>query len=69
MAAKAVIWRIEQVIARISRFPDIARGVDPTGLRVFPVVPFPYLVFYTVGPDELIIRNVRHGKRRRPGEE
>jgi hypothetical protein len=41
MAAKAVIWRIEQVIARISWFPDIARGVDPMELRVFPVVPVP----------------------------
>jgi len=67
-AAKAVILRVEQVIARIARFPLIARAVDPSGVRVFPVGPFPYLVFYTVEADEVIIRNVRHGRRRRPSE-
>jgi len=61
MAAKAVLWRIEELVARISRFPNIARAVDPTGLRVFPVVPFPYLVFYTVGSDEVIIRKYAMG--------
>lgn len=68
-AAKAVILRVEQVIARIARFPNIARVIDPSGVRVFPVAPFPYLLFYTVEAHEVIIRNVRHGRRRRPSEE
>ncbi|MGH6803278.1 MAG: type II toxin-antitoxin system RelE/ParE family toxin [Methyloceanibacter sp.] len=68
-AAKAVILRVEQVIARIARFPNIARVIDPSGVRVFPVAPFPYLLFYTVEAHKVIIRNVRHGRRRRPNEE
>jgi toxin ParE1/3/4 len=68
-AAKAVTLRVEEVIARIAQFPQIARAIDQTGVRVFPVGPFPYLVFYTLEGDELIIRNVRHGRRRPPGEE
>ena len=68
-AAKAVVLRIEQVIERIAQFPHIAREIDESGVRVFPVGPFPYLVFYTVDGDGVIIRNVRHGKRKRPGEE
>jgi toxin ParE1/3/4 len=67
-AAKAVIFRVEQVIARIGQFPPIAQAIDQSGVRVFPVGPFPYLVFYTVEGDEVIIRNVRHGRRRRPAE-
>lgn len=67
-AAKAVVLRIEQVIARIADFPHIAREIDPSGVRVFPAGPFPYLVFYTVGDDGVIVRNVRHGRRKRPGE-
>lgn len=67
-AAKAVVLRVEQVIARIAQYPQIAREIDPSGVRVFPVGPFPYLIFYTVGEEEVIIRNVRHGRRRRPGD-
>ena len=67
-AAKAVIFRVEEVVGRIGRFPYIARAIDQSGVRVFPVGPFPYLVFYTVQGDEVIIRNVRHARRRRPGE-
>ena len=63
-AARAVVLRVEQVIARIAQFPYIARAIDPSGVRVFPVGPFPYLVFYTVEGDEVFIRNVRHGSRR-----
>lgn len=44
-AAKAVILRVEQVIARIAQYPQMAREIDESGVRVFPVGPFPYLVF------------------------
>jgi addiction module RelE/StbE family toxin len=65
-AAKTVILRIEQVIARIGEFPHIARAIDQSGVRVFPAGPFPYLVFYTVESDSVTIRNVRHVRRKRP---
>jgi toxin ParE1/3/4 len=67
-AAKAVVLRVEQVIAHIAQFPLMARAIDESGVRVFPVGPFPYLVFYTVDDDEVIIRNVRHGRRGRSQE-
>jgi toxin ParE1/3/4 len=65
-AAKAVVARIEEVFERIKDFPEIARVADASGIRIFPVRPFPYLVFYIIEQDEIIIRNVRHGARRRP---
>ncbi len=43
-AARAVVLRVEQPIARIAQFPHIARAIDQSGVRVFPVGPFPYLV-------------------------
>lgn len=64
-AADAVILRVEQLIARIADFPLIAHTIDDSDIRVFPVNPFPYLVFYTVDGDDVTIRNVRHGRRRR----
>ena len=65
-AAKAVVLRIEQVVARLAQFPHMAGTTGASGNRVFPALPFPYLVFYTVEGEELIIRNIRHGRRRRP---
>lgn len=29
----------------------------------------PYLVFYTIADDTLVVRNVRHAARRRPPED
>ena len=65
-AAKAVVLRIEQVTARLGRFPHMGARSRGSGVRVFPALPFPYLVFYTVRGEEVIIRNIRHGSRRRP---
>lgn len=64
-AARAVVQRIEEIFARIRRFPEIARPVDKSGIRIFPVRPFPYLVLYSVEQDEIVVRNVRHEARRR----
>jgi addiction module RelE/StbE family toxin len=64
-AANAVVLRVEQLVTRIAEFPLIAHTVEDSEIRIFPVTPFPYLVFYTVDGDDVIIRNVRHGKRSR----
>jgi addiction module RelE/StbE family toxin len=65
-AARAVISRIQKVIDRVGEFPEMASAVDKSSVRVFPVPPFPFLVFYTVGREEVTIRNVRYAGRMRP---
>ena len=65
-AARLVRFRVEGLIERIFEFPFIAPALNDTGARVFPVRPFPFLVFYTVGKREVIIRNVRYAGRMRP---
>ena len=64
-AARAVVFRIEQVIARIGQFPRMAHTIGLSEVRIFPVRPFSYLIFYTIEKDEVIVRNVRHSTRRR----
>jgi len=66
VAAQLVRARAEEVIERIFEFPLIAPASNDAGIRVFPVRPFPYIIFYTVGKREVIIRNVRHAGRMRP---
>ena len=64
-AAHAVVNRIKHIIQRIGDFPNIARPMNELGVRIFPVPVFPYLIFYTVGRGEVIIRNIRHAGRNR----
>jgi toxin ParE1/3/4 len=59
-----------RVQARIKTFVDLlpshpligGRTDDPT-IRRLVVTPYPYLVFYEVGDDEIIIHNIRHSAR------
>ena len=45
VAARLVRARVEEVIERIFEFPFIAPAVNDAGVRVFPIRPFPYLIF------------------------
>jgi plasmid stabilization system protein ParE len=36
------------------------------GVRVFPIVTFPYLIYYHVTNDALEVIHVRHGRRDAP---
>jgi toxin ParE1/3/4 len=44
----------------------MGRMTDQPGVRVLPVVRYPYLIFYTVvdESDEVRILRIRHGRRR-----
>jgi plasmid stabilization system protein ParE len=44
-AAKTVVIRIEQVVARLARFPHMAGTTGGSGIRVFPALPSPTWFF------------------------
>ncbi len=65
-AAAAIGQQIERVVAWLTESPRMGYRIDETSLRMLPVGRYPYLIFYTVEDDEVVIRNVRHAARRRP---
>lgn len=68
-AAAAVVERIKAVANLLQDFPEAGHLTDEPGVRMFPTVRYPYLVFYTVNPAdaEIVILHVRHGaQERRP---
>ena len=67
-AATAVADRIKRTITNFAEFPLMAQAADEPGARMMPVGRYPFLVFYTVNNDELVILHVRHGARLRPWE-
>ncbi|MBW7972292.1 type II toxin-antitoxin system RelE/ParE family toxin [Bradyrhizobium sp. BR 10289] len=67
-AAAAVVERIKAVASLLQDFPEAGHLTDEPGVRMFPTVRYPYLVFYTINTSdaEVVILHVRHGAQERP---
>ena len=68
-AAAAVAERIRRTIANLAEFPLMGQAADEPGTRMMPVGRYPFLIFYAVRNDEIVILHVRHGARLRPWED
>jgi toxin ParE1/3/4 len=64
-AAAAVKSRIKRRIELLGRFPYSARMSTRPGVRVAPIVRYPYLIFYAVDEtaQEVQILRIRHSAR------
>ncbi|MEQ1672783.1 MAG: type II toxin-antitoxin system RelE/ParE family toxin [Hyphomicrobium sp.] len=65
-AATTVISAIRDTARLIGEYPGIGRSTDIDDVKVLPVVRYPYLVYHTVQPNEVVIVHVRHGSRAGP---
>jgi plasmid stabilization system protein ParE len=65
-AALKVSVTILATIDRVAAFPRTAVETDRPGVKMAPVLPYRYLIFFSVADDTLIIRNVRHSARQKP---
>ena len=66
-AAVAVETRIRAVVARIANYPESARRVlQRPGIRVSPLVRYPYKIFYLVTPEAVEILHIHHSSRQAP---
>jgi len=63
-AAQRVKSRIKMDAEMLGDFPFMARSTGKAGVRVLTVTPYPYLIFYTVRNDGVLILHIRHGARR-----
>ena len=66
LAADEVGAIMRATIARLADFPRMAFETDVPDVRVAPVLPYRYLIFYSVHDDSLVIRDVRHTARKWP---
>jgi toxin ParE1/3/4 len=63
-AAVAVKARVDQTVAALADFPEMAQSTDEPGVRKMPIGRYPYLIYYAIEEDEVVILHVRHGARR-----
>ena len=60
-----IAGRIQQVVARISGAPESGRPVaQRPAVRVVPLLPFRYNLFYAIRGDTIRIVHIRHTSRR-----
>lgn len=63
--AAALEKRIRDVINHIAAYPEAApQVIQRPGMRVFPLIRYPYKIFYRVLGDRVRILHIRHSSRR-----
>lgn len=66
--AAAVAERIKRLTDLLEEFPLAGHDTDEAGVRMVPLVRYPFLIFYTVDGAYVVILHVRHAARLRPWE-
>jgi len=61
--ARRVQSRVQTFIELLADHPFIGARTDDPSIRRLPIPPYPYLIFYEVVGDEVIIHTVRHAAR------
>jgi plasmid stabilization system protein ParE len=63
-AAERVRGRIEGLIGALADFPYQRTPTDAPGIRRLVATPLPYLVFYRIKGETVVVLHIRHGRRR-----
>jgi plasmid stabilization system protein ParE len=61
--ARRVQSRIQTFIELLADYPFIGARTDDPSIRRLPTPPYPYLIFYEVAGDEIVVHTVRHAAR------
>jgi toxin ParE1/3/4 len=64
LGARHVQARVQAITNLLLRHPHAGQRTSNSRLRRLVVAPYPYLIFYEVTEDEVVIHGVRHAARR-----
>ncbi|MCK9916356.1 type II toxin-antitoxin system RelE/ParE family toxin [Microbacteriaceae bacterium K1510] len=62
-SAARIHARIEAVLDLLLRHPNIGTLTDDPAIRRLTATPYPYLIFYEVADEDVVIHAIRHGAR------
>jgi plasmid stabilization system protein ParE len=61
--ANRVHARIQAILNLLLSYPRIGVQTEDENIRRIATAPYPYLIFYEISADEIIVHAVRHGAR------
>ena len=62
-AADRIANRLSAIVELIGAQPESGKRTGDPAIRQMNLTPYPYIVFYEVSPEEILIMAVRHGAR------
>jgi len=62
-SANKIAERIGTITTKLCDRPHMGRRTEDLTIRRLNARPYPYLIFYEIGDDEIVILAVRHGAR------
>ena len=63
-AVTPLLRRVDAVLARISSRPESARRVlNRTGVRIVPLIRYPFKIYYQIETDRILILHIHHTSR------
>jgi plasmid stabilization system protein ParE len=68
-AAATIVDRARATIDQLASYPRLGQVASESGVRTIQIGRYPFLVFYALEQDEVVILHVRHTARRRPWDE
>lgn len=67
--ARNVRARVKKTVQALSAAPGLGRPTERPRLRVIGTRRYPYLIFYRMGDDAVVIVHIRHAAREDPGDD
>ena len=64
VGARRLMARIKSTAELLQQFPHAGRQTSKRGMRRIVARPYPYLIFYRLDADGIVVHGVRHGARR-----
>lgn len=65
-AAVDIEARLQEIIAFILEYSEAGEATSLAGARRIVLRPYPYILFYRVVGDQVVVSQFRHAARRRP---
>jgi toxin ParE1/3/4 len=70
LGAKHVEARLRRAFDHILRHPEAAQRVEQRPIvRRLPLARYPYVIYYEIGADEVIVLRILHSARQRPWQD
>jgi len=64
--AERVRQGVAATVDLLTAFPRAGRETDVPGIRMLPVLHYPFLVYHTITEDLLVVVHIRHAARAAP---